>query len=542
MGHSLRNTNLTISGSFSIQDGSERANYMLISDERGKTSWSKPADYISTNPDGHYIGELFGGGVVVAVWKESGIEKCLIAGPENLCTTSTNPYSAFHFRYGISWSSSDVAVTTYRNFGASNSNNISATFPGSAAKMCLDYINPNLGTGVWDDWFLPSIGELRHLMNNAAIFNKVMEAYARDTARPTRDKVVKQVFGGDGRVINSVFPTDINLITTRTNTSSTGFEPSGTRFTETTLNQAGTAIIGTVSLISDDEPYYWSSTGALAYSSGRTYLDLASGIWGGFGNDRFLDRSTLCKVRPFRIGDDTQTSIVFDADWAVLTYVFSGEKDLDTRSTMITPYRTDSQRGFGAEAYNSWAPAGINSPSTGFYTNTVPPEGLAANGTFSVLWHAGDNTGTGYESVLIGLSAFKYYFPGQTEIEIDTRAHWYVGNFDNPAWEDTSLLPPDGLGIRQSMRLERTNPVVMRIELYKGGTASKNPIDPFQWTISGYSASYSVGSYGKVVNDVYPGNTIDGVTTSNQSAYPSGVRVARFKYNVVGKFGKIIID
>ena len=84
--------------------------------------------------------------------------------------------------------------------------------------------------------------------------------------------------------------------------------------------------------------------------------------------------------------------------------------------------------------------------------------------------------------------------------------------------------------------------VVMRIDLYKGGTASKNPTNSFQWIVSGYSASYSVGSYGKVVNDVYPGNTIDGVITSNQSAYPSGVRVARFKYNVVGKFGKIIID
>ena len=98
------------------------------------------------------------------------------------------------------------------------------------------------------------------------------------------------------------------------------------------------------------------------------------------------------------------------------------------------------------------------------------------------------------------------------------------------------------LGITQRQRIDRTPPVVLKVDLYKGGTASRNPSNYFQWIVSGYSASYSVGSYGKVVNDVYPGNAIDGVTTTNQSSYPSGVRVSRFKYNVVGKFGKIIID
>lgn len=533
MGHSLRNTNLTISGSFSIQDGSEKANYILISDERGKTSWSKPNDYISANPDGHYIGELFGGGVVVAVWKEGGIEKCLIAGTENICTTAISPYDNTHFKYGFTYSSGQ-SVATYRSFGASNSVLISAANAGSAAKMCLDYINPNLGTGVWDDWFLPSIAELRHLMNNSAIFNKVLDRYSADTARPIIDTVVKQAVGGDGRAIQSVIPTDINLV-------EYVYKQTNTIFADKLVSDTGVNL-GTAYRESNNSPFYWSSTqngtSAVGYSAVPSY----SGIpfeYNAAMNEEIFGVDAIAKglVRPFRIGDDTQTSIVFDADWAVLTYVFSGEDDLDTRTTMITPYRTDSQRGYGSLEYYSWAPAGINSPSTGPIAINEPAGGIASNGTFSILWHAGDNTGQGYETVLININAFKYYFPGQAEIEIDARAHWYVGTF-NPAWDFTTA----SLGITQRQRIDRTPPAVLKIDLYKGGTASRNPSNYFQWIVSGYSASYSVGSYGKVVNDVYPGDTIDGVPTTNQLPYPSGVRVARFKYNVVGKFGKIIID
>lgn len=524
MGHSLRNTNLTISGSFSIQDGSEKANYILISDERGKASWSNPSDYISANPDGHYIGELFGGGVVVSVWKENGVEKCLIAGPENICTTAISPNDNIHFKYGLSWSSASQAVTTYRSFGASNSVAIASTFAGSAAKMCLDYINPNLGTGIWDDWFLPSISELKLLMNNSAIFNKVLESYSKDSNKSTIDEVTKNISRGAKSIV-SVFPTDINLVGLFDKTIFREITSEVNVFDGETYTNYNP---------SDDNGFYLSSTQAgisnilginTDYNSGPIYCD------------EITTNSQKGLVRPFRIGDDTQTSIVFDADWAILTYVFSGEDDLDTRTTMITPYRTDSQRGFGSNAYYSWAPAGINSPSIGPIAIDEPAGGIAANGTFSVLWHAGDNTGQGYETVLISMNAFKYYFPGQSEIEIDARAHWYVGTFD-PPWASTTTV----LGITQRQRIDRTPPVVLKVDLYKGGTASRNPSNYFQWIVSGYSASYSVGSYGKVVNDVYPGNAIDGVTTTNQSSYPSGVRVSRFKYNVVGKFGKIIID
>ena len=36
----------------------------------------------------------------------------------------------------------------------------------SAAKLCDDYTNDDYGTGVYKDWYLPSVAELNHVWNN----------------------------------------------------------------------------------------------------------------------------------------------------------------------------------------------------------------------------------------------------------------------------------------------------------------------------------------------------------------------------------------
>jgi hypothetical protein len=557
MGHSLRGTNLTISGSFSIYDGNEAANYILISGTSGQANWAKPSSYVSSNPDKHYIGELFGGGVVVAVWKESGIEKCLIAGPENLSTTGTSAYDFTYFKYGLSFSGvalTEPALNTYGSFGASNSVVIAANTPGSAAKMCLDYVNPNLGTGIWNDWFLPSISELRHLINNSAIFNKVMERYAADNFKPIEDEIKIYVFGGDGRAIWAVNPTDINLVKFGT----------FTKYRETIVTNTG-SFVSSALANSNDLNNYLSST--CIGVQNPISISMASEADSGFMNAIPTSYSRLARVRPFRIADDTQKSIVFDADYAIITYTFTGGNDLDTRTRMISPSQSAGVTPFEQSSSSTYTSGSNNFSSNwigyasrrpwytgpqylggsvmagtlisqsydytpGLTTSVPAPAGYynapginTGNnqaGTYSILWHSGDNTGSGKESVVVNLNAFKHHFPGQSEIEIDCRAWFYSSN-------------------------NTTRECTLDIVLYKGGTISRksysytdlsgnlNP-DYFIWQNTGYSASYSVTSYPvSVPGWLTPGSG----AVSGSAGWQYATIFGKFKYNVVGKFGFI---
>jgi hypothetical protein len=486
MGNSINRTNFKLN-KLTILDGLEGSDKILISDSNGVSNWRTPTDFISDKPNSHYIGEFFGGGVVVAIWYENGIERCLIAALENITTTRTQG-GVTSFIYGFAWS--DLNLTSgasYKSFGASNSSLIAAQSATSSAQLCLDYFNPDLGTGVWDDWYLPSIYELNYLINNAAIFNKVLDSYSYDNNEPKLDVVnitVLPTFPNYTYTTDSIFPSNINLLTfgktkyTKNETTDAG--PGGT-YTDTGL------------VSSNDSDYYWSSTedtsttawGVLTGTSSFRNLDIAS-----------IFKTDLAKVRPFRIADDTQISFDFEADYIVLTYEFSGERDLDTRTTIITPDLPASESGWGAYSDGiGWTPDAPTHPNSS---------------TYSVIWHGGDNTGVGYESVLINLNAFRFYYPGQSEIIIDAKAHWYVGNWI------PDFVPGD------QTRLDNTPAVILSVDLYKGGSPAKVG---YQWVNPTAGASMSLNSFGSVIN------------TQTYAGVGVGQRVAKFKYNIIGKFG-----
>ena len=103
-------------------------------------------------------------------------------------------------------------------------------------------------------------------------------------------------------------------------------------------------------------------------------------------------------------------------------------------------------------------------------------------GTPILTW-GGDNTGTGFESVLIDLIEFKSQYPGQNTILIDANAGWYgtVG----------------------------TNPVYLEATLYKGGTMVPDP-DNYTFTNSTFTAAYGAISSGTSVTlDLFT-NCVDG--------------------------------
>ena len=113
----------------------------------------------------HYIGELFGGGIVVSVWKTAGVEHGLIASLTDLSS-------------GIQWTTpafqNTLIGTSVRSSrdGLTNTNSIVAQAgvgTDYAAGLCEAY-----SAGGFSDWHLPAIWELNQCYSSAMIVNEVL--------------------------------------------------------------------------------------------------------------------------------------------------------------------------------------------------------------------------------------------------------------------------------------------------------------------------------------------------------------------------------
>ncbi len=191
------------------------------------------------------------------------------------------------------------------------------------------------------------------------------------------------------------------------------------------------------------------------------------------------------------------TEFTFDADYAVLTYKFSDANDLDTRSRIVEPdINMNNYLGFGA---GSCFPADASWSKT-----NIPP-------TAVIDW-SGDNTGTGYESILVDIQKLKALKPDMVNFVVDLRAAWY-----------NSAQP---MGVL---------PVEVKAVFYKGGTMLKsqpvtNPLS-YKYTNPTATNSLQVTSNSKVINTRYQDD--EGVRLQ---------RLAVFKYNVVTKVGSFDIN
>lgn len=110
----------------------------------------------------HYIGELFGGGIVVSVWKSNGVEHGLIASLTDISSSSSWSNVAEEFIGATAQSPKDGQVNTtaiIKQTGHSS----------SAAKLCDEYTS-----GTYSDWYLPSVFELSQCYNVVLILNEVL--------------------------------------------------------------------------------------------------------------------------------------------------------------------------------------------------------------------------------------------------------------------------------------------------------------------------------------------------------------------------------
>jgi hypothetical protein len=173
-------------------------------------------------------------------------------------------------------------------------------------------------------------------------------------------------------------------------------------------------------------------------------------------------------------------NFTFDADYIVLTYAFDDGTDLDTRTRVTVP--------------------DIGQNSLPDYIGWCCSEQWPTSGNPILTW-GGDNTGTGFESVLIDLIQFKLDYPGQNIITINANAGWYgdVG----------------------------TNPVFIQAKLYKGGTMVAVPED-YTFINEGYTSAYGAISTGQVV-------TLDLFTSC-----VDGQDVRSLEYNLTNYNGRFI--
>jgi len=119
---------------------------------------------VANNDTTYYAGELYGGGVVF--WVDHSGQHGLIVSPVDLKINDD---------YLMAWSNvTNQAVNTSNWDGASNTTAIIAQsgHTSSAAKVCHDYTNHNNGTGVYSDWYLPSVAEFILIWKNFYVVQK----------------------------------------------------------------------------------------------------------------------------------------------------------------------------------------------------------------------------------------------------------------------------------------------------------------------------------------------------------------------------------
>jgi len=121
----------------------------------------------------HYIGELFGGGIIFYVYKENGVQHGLIASLQD--QSQGSQYSDVLTAIGL------AAQSDWD--GESNTNAIVNQSTNSAAFICSMYFVTEV-LHYYGDWYLPSRDEMQLLCTQAFIIDKALQSNSLVKTRP----------------------------------------------------------------------------------------------------------------------------------------------------------------------------------------------------------------------------------------------------------------------------------------------------------------------------------------------------------------------
>ena len=158
------------------------------------------------NPNGfdHYIGEVYGGGIIYYLWRDAGgVEHGLIASPGSLVN--------------YPWATTSTYISNCNSTfdGLSNTNiMIAAGNTTSEAAGAADAY----AAGGYIDWYLPSVDEMALMIDQRFIINKV---------------IVGGALSGAGTIASSYFWTSTQLSTTNAKVYDSASH-SATNFTKST--------------------------------------------------------------------------------------------------------------------------------------------------------------------------------------------------------------------------------------------------------------------------------------------------------------------
>lgn len=159
---------------FIVKTGNEAADRVLVSDSSGLADWVGVRSLYTSE---HYVGELYGGGIVVGVWVEGGDEKVLIAALQDGTSTSQvfpNPPTASPL---VSWSAytTTLANATSLYDGRSNYSKARSLYGFTVYALTRAAVDIDTVPGGYIDWYLPSLYEMKMVYDAAAVINRTLK-------------------------------------------------------------------------------------------------------------------------------------------------------------------------------------------------------------------------------------------------------------------------------------------------------------------------------------------------------------------------------
>ena len=176
MGYNISSSGITIDGNTKlvIKTGNEGYKKILVSDSSGSVDWKPAKEFFNS---GHYIGELYGGGIVVSIWKEGGDEKVLIAALADILVTNPSGFYLLSISWAYGSAQTTLIGTSSQSYYDGNLNTLSEVTQMSNLNTLACAANIQYTGGGYQDWYLPSYYELNAIFENSSIINKVLGEY-----------------------------------------------------------------------------------------------------------------------------------------------------------------------------------------------------------------------------------------------------------------------------------------------------------------------------------------------------------------------------